>query len=358
MMDFRTSISKNISPYTPGEQPETKDWIKLNTNEFPYPPSVKVQEELYSITNDYSILRRYSQPYSEPLRSIIAQKYNISRDNVIVTNGSDEALTLIFRSFLEKGDSIAFPAVTYTLYETIATSVGATSIKVPMLFSDSNPFMVDIEQLAQTEAKVIFLPNPNALIGEYISALKLKNIITNSNKLWIIDEAYIGFVANESSASYLDILEDEPNVIVTRTLSKTHGLAGMRIGFAISKNQIIMNTLYGMKDSYNQDTIAIRLGVAAFKDEIYYQQKIQEIITERALLQKRLVSLGYFVIPSQANFILVKPKLQSAEQIYLFLKEHKILVRFFKNTLISDYLRITIGSPSENKVIIEKLSLL
>ena len=355
-MNFRNTATKNLIPYIPGEQPETSDWVKLNTNEFPYQPSPNVQKQLELISKSYIDLRKYSHPYAEPLRSLIAKNYDINPNEVIVTNGSDEVLSLICRCFLDKNETIAFPEVTYTLYETLAIGVGAVCIKVPMIQNIDNPFTIDIEALEKTNAKIIFLPNPNALTGEYIEVNILKKIIQTSKKLWIIDEAYIGFVENITNPSYLNHLSNEKNVIVTRTLSKSHGLAGMRIGYAISKNQDIMNALYAMKDSYNQDSIAIQLGVAALLDVEYYNQKKIDIINERNKLNQELKLLDFFSIPSQANFILTKPKTNiKAEEIYLLLKNYKILVRFFKQSLISDYIRITIGTSEENRKLIEVL---
>ncbi len=353
MSNFLSNIAQNLKEYLPGEQPQADTWIKLNTNEFPYHPSPHVKEELKKISSDYKNLRKYPHPFSEPLRSQLAKQWSTSPENVLVTNGSDEALMLITRTIFSEGEIAAFPKVTYSLYETILASVGAISYQVPMI-TTSEPLRVNLDALEKSNAKAIFLANPNAITGEYIETNRLKEIIQKSNKFWIIDEAYINFVKTEK-ASFLNHCDNKKNLIVIQTFSKGYGLAGLRVGYAISKNKNIMKALYQIKDSYNQDYIAIQLASRALKDLDYYKNKIKEMREQKTILTQILRTNNFFVLSSQANFVLARPQQKTAKEIYQKLKEKKILVRHFKNTLFSDYLRISVGSPKEIQTISEEI---
>ncbi len=354
--NFDNTIASKLQAYVPGEQYNNKDWIKLNTNEFPFPPSKKVRKTLKYIAKNYHTLRRYPHPYGEPLRTHIANKLQLKPEEVIISNGSDEILCLICRAFLDQNHNIAYPEITYSLYDILAQAVGANGIAVPMQNKNNIFFRVPLENLNNADAKIIFLPNPNAITGEYIPVNCLLDTIQNSNKLWIIDEAYMGFHTdkNTSCLEHKNILNLK-NVIITRTLSKSHGLAGARIGYAVSKNNNIMQTLYKLKDSYNQDSIAIQLGITALKDTNYYAKKCKNIIQERDKLYVRLQLLGFDVIPSHANFLLVTHPRYNAQDIYQALKKNKILVRYFPEALIHNYLRISIGTPRENQSIVNHL---
>ncbi len=353
--DFRNKAIKYLIPYTPGEQSDSKNLIKLNTNEFPFPPSPNVRKELNRIASDYSILRKYPHPFSEPLRKTLALKYRVDPEEILVTNGSDEAISLICRAFLEQGDMATFSEVTYTLYEVLIKIGGGIPIKAKAKTKNGSPFCIDLDALEDTDAKVVFLANPNAITGEYTELDPLEDILSKSKKLWVLDEAYIDFHARKEKASFLEKWKRQQNVIVLKTFSKSYGLAGMRVGYAISKNKMIMKALYSIKDSYNQDRIAIRTSIAAMDDVEYYSEKISIIIQERKKLMKILSDMGYELIDSSTNFLLVKPVTEKAEDVYKKLKEKNILVRYFKDSAISEYLRITIGTPNENKTLINAL---
>ncbi|MDH5720937.1 MAG: histidinol-phosphate transaminase [Spirochaetia bacterium] len=352
--DFRNENAKKIKPYVPGEQPQGGDYIKLNTNENPMPPSPAVVEELKKIIKNPELLKKYPSPKGESLRTEIANKWKLKPENVLITNGSDEALSLICRTFLDHGNFAVYPEVTYTLYETLIQMTGANSSIIPMKKNQPTPFCVDLEALDRAYGKIVFLPNPNAPTGEFIQLEELESVVMKSDKLWIIDEAYNDFV--EKSASFLNCIKKYENVIVTRTFSKSHSLAGLRAGYAVSCNEEIMNALYAMKDSYNEDIISLRLASAAFTDEGYLKKCVAYIAEERELLTKELEKLGFFTLPSKANFILTKPPEKiKAEELYEDLKEKKILTRYFNTSYISDYLRISIGSKEENNILLEKI---
>ena len=355
IINFLSHIAQNLREYVPGEQPQGVHWIKLNTNEFPYSPSPFIQEELKKLSNQYATLRKYPHPLSEPLRSRLATKWNVSPENVLVTNGSDEALMLVVRSLFSEGEVVAFPEITYNLYETILASVGVNAYRVPMM-KINKVYQIDLKALEKSKAKGIFLANPNAITGEYIECERLKKIIQHSSKFWIIDEAYIDF-SESKAASFLNHCHGKENVIVIQTFSKSYGLAGLRVGYAITANKTLMKTLYQMKDSYNQDYIAIQLACRALEDTTYYQNKIEEIKKQREFLTQTLHRNDFFVFSSQANFILVKPQRETAYRIYQKLKEKKILVRYFQNCLLQDYIRISIGSPSDNKALLQGMGI-
>ena len=353
---FLNSIVGSLKKYTPGEQPKTDGWIKLNTNEFPYPPSPFIGKELKKLSQNFAILRQYPDSLGEPLRSKLATEMNLRPDNILVTNGSDEALVLVSRVLLEKGDQASLTKITYSLYETILSSIGVDIVRIPMLSKTEHPFGVDMEALENSPAKAVFLANPNAITGEYLKVQELKKIIPFSEKIWILDEAYINF-CDHDQPSFIQHLENEQNLIITQTLSKSHGLAGLRVGYLVCKNQQIMDKLYAIKDSYNQDRIAITLASKAIEDSTYYTGKQNEIKKQRNFLMEQLNSYSFQVIPSQANYILVKPPANiSGEDLYLRLKQEKILVRHFKDPAYADHIRISIGSPPENQKLLEKLS--
>lgn len=352
-MEFRNSTFKKIIPYVPGEQPTNQDWIKLNTNEFPHPPSQKVLEVLENIMPD--MLRKYPHPFAEPLRSHLAKFWKIDKEQLAVTNGSDEALLWVCRVFLDKDEKAVFSSVTYSLYKTLVEAVGKEFIETPCLNQKENPMAVDLFALEQSSAKFVFLPNPNAPTGEFFEPAKLSKIIQHSNKLWLIDEAYNDFVETPNS-SFIPFLQELPNAIVTRTFSKSYGLAGMRLGYVVSANPKVMQGLLAAKDSYNVDALAVQVGKAALHDQAYFKQTVGAVIEQRNFMHQQLLVLGFFVIPSQANFLLVAPPEPFlGQQVFAYLRSQKILVRYFSSVALKNFVRITIGNKEENKIIINQL---
>ncbi|MDH5716784.1 MAG: histidinol-phosphate transaminase [Spirochaetia bacterium] len=346
--DFSNQYVKNLKPYVPGEQPQEEGYIKLNTNENPYAPSENVFNEIKKLIQKPELFKKYPNSLSEPLRSTIAKKYKLKPENVLITNGSDEALSIICRAFIDSGNFIVYPEVTYSLYETLISAVGGNIVSVPMIQNNDVPLQINLDKIKETYGKIVFLPNPNAPTGEYIHNSKLAAAIKNNDKLWIIDEAYNDFV-EEKNPSFLDFIHDFENVIITRTFSKSHSLAGLRIGFAVSVNDDLMKSMYAMKDSYNEDVLAITAAKAAFEDEKYLKEQIKKIQAQKNVIINKLKNLDFTVLPSQANFILAKPP-QSirASELYQKLKEKKILIRYFAESKISEYIRISVGSEQEN----------
>lgn len=345
--DFLNRITQQAAFYTPGEQVNEPGWIKLNTNESPLPPSPQVFKTLAELVGQGEILRRYSHPLGEPLLSALADYWQTDKKFFMVTNGSDEALALLCRATLSSERPAAFPAVTYSLYRTLVTNCGATFIELPMVTKVGQPYSVDLAGLASCAAPVIFLANPNAITGEYIPATQLAQVIGQSQKLWIIDEAYNDFAG--SDATMMPYVAQRPNLVVTRTFSKTHALAGLRVGYLVTANSALMNGLLAHKDSYNEDAIATRLAAAALADREWHGKILQSVASGKQFLRAGLAALGFTVYDSEANFMLVKaPPQLPAEQIVQRLRDYKILIRYYAGSAFADCVRISVGSESEN----------
>jgi len=352
---FLNQITRNAATYTPGEQVNEPGWIKLNTNESPLPASPAVFAEMKSLSAHPDLLRKYSSPDGEPLRSAISEKFSLDVKNILVTNGSDEALALICRAVLEPGKTALMPAITYSLYKTLVKNLGASIQEIPMRSTEAQPYTIDLEGLAKAAGDLVFLPNPNAITGEFIHPDKLHALIASSTKLWVIDEAYNDFA--DINASMISAVQSLPNLIVTRTFSKTHALAGLRVGYAITTNLELMNGLNAHKDSYNEDAIATRLATAALADDAWHMKIINTVLEERQWLRNEFTHLGFSVYDSSANFFLAREPLESkADNIYRELKKHKILVRYYPDSPFADCLRVSVGSHEENVRLVSALS--
>lgn len=354
-VDFRNETYQNLAGYIPGEQPDSADWIKLNTNENPYPPAQKALEALQLIYKDPGILRKYPNPFGEPLRGGIAGKFGVKPENVIITNGSDEALSLICRVFLGRGRKAIAPEITYSLYETLVQATGAGFFSAAM--RNYEMLNVSLDNLENSDAGCVFLSNPNAQTGEYILPENLLNYVSRSKKLWIIDEAYNDFVHQENP-SFIKYLSQCPNAIVVRTFSKSHSLAGLRVGYLICENPVTCNGLLVAKDSYNEDAVALKIANESLNDEDYLRKTVTMVQQEKDKLIMELLARDFTLIPSQANFLLAKPpEGLTASQLQLKLKEKKILIRYFGTQQLSSYVRISIGNEDEMNRLIQAVDL-
>lgn len=334
---FRKVID-DISGYTPGEQPQrVGGWIKLNTNENPYPPSPAVAELLKEL--DPAILRLYPDPLCREIRKVAAHLNGLHLDNVIVGNGSDDILTIAMRCFVAEDQLVACPEPSYSLYPVLSHIQGAECIKVPLKddFSLPDDF---VEQAG--EAKLLFIPRPNAPIGTAFAKDKMKQICRDFQGMVLIDEAYADFAED----SCVDFIHEFPNVIVSRSLSKSYSLAGLRVGFAMASHHNIAGMMK-VKDSYNVSALAQKVALAALEDQEYLRDNVKKIISTRANLTSELEKLGYRVEPSQANFVFARPPDDNGERIYLDLKEKGILVRYFPGPVTGKYIRITVGTEEE-----------
>ena len=336
---------RELDGYTPGEQPAAGERvIKLNTNENPYPPSPAVLDAIAAIGPD--ALRRYPQPAADDFREVAARALGVSPEMIVAGNGSDDVLTIATRAALNPGDILAYPDPTYSLYSVIARLQDARPVGVPW----GEGWSLPTEALLATGARAIYLANPNAPSGTSVSPRKVSALAAAFPGLLLIDEAYADF-ADENC---LDLVMRHPNVVVSRTLSKAYSLAGIRFGFAVAQ-PAVARELLKVKDSYNCDAVSICAAVAALKDPDYARAVWQKIRSERARLTEALERQGWDVIPSHANFVFARPPHGRAEQTYRALKSVNILVRYFDRPGLSDKVRITVGTPSENDALLSAL---
>ncbi|MBF2027733.1 MAG: histidinol-phosphate transaminase [Oscillatoriales cyanobacterium C42_A2020_001] len=341
---FRPSVAA-MTGYTPGEQPRPGTRvIKLNTNENPYPPSPAAMEVLRSLDSEW--LRRYPTPYADDFRQAIGEVLAVPLDWIIVGNGSDELLSVIIRACTESGRSLVYPTPTYVLYRTLAAAQPADVIEIPY----SNDYHLPIEKLVAARGAVTFIASPNSPSAHGVPLRDLRKLASQLTGVLVIDEAYVDF-ANETA---LPLVQEFENVIIVRTLSKGYSLAGLRLGFGIA-NPKLLSGLLKVKDSYNVDAIACLVGAAAMRDQAYKNKCVAKVKASRTKLALELKQLGFQVWDSQTNFLLVQPPQSNAEAIYLELKEHGILVRYFNQPGLDDKLRITVGTDEQNQILIEAL---
>lgn len=342
MMRYLSELVRNIKPYVPGEQPKDRHYIKLNTNENPYPPSPKVIEAILAAANDS--LRLYPDPSSDELRDTIADAFGLKRDNVFAGNGSDELLAFSFPAFFNpSGPPIFFADVTYSFYP-----VYADFFRTPYKLVEVDESLNVPPRGYLQENGGIIIANPNAPTGRGFSVAEIEKILGhNENSVVIIDEAYIDF-GGETSAGLIDAY---PNLLVIRTLSKSHSLAGLRVGFAMGHPELIEGIIR-VKDSINSytvDRLAQAGAVAAIKDVAYFQETRAKIMKTREWVSRKLEEMGFKVIESMANFVFITSPVYPARELFLQLRKQGILVRYFDKPKIDDYLRVTIGTDDEMK---------
>ncbi|BBB89697.1 MAG TPA: histidinol-phosphate transaminase [Methylomusa anaerophila] len=349
MSKYWSGLVRNIEPYVPGEQPKDKTYIKLNTNENPYPPSPKVLEAMKQAANEN--IRLYPTPTCDELRSCIAQYYGLTnKEQVFMGNGSDELLAFVFLAFFNPGSPILFPDITYSFYPVYASLFHIDYRPVPL---DGN-FSIPIKEFFKKNGGIIF-PNPNAPTGKYITLGSIEDILKqNTNQVVVVDEAYIDF----GGESAVKLINNYPNLLVVQTLSKSRSLAGLRVGFAMGHEDLIegINRVKNSINSYTLDRVALAGAMASFADEEYFQNTRRKVIATREKTIFRLLEIGFTVIPSQANFIFISHPLTSAGDIYQQLREKGILVRYFNKPRIDNFLRVSIGSDEEMEYFLKALA--
>lgn len=342
--------------YVPGEQPQDRQYIKLNTNELPYPPSPKVAEALKNM--DYERLRLYPDPTQKRLREALAEHFALEKEQVFVSNGSDEILAFCFQAFFEPQNSAAGsagkPVLTaeqgYSFYPVYADFYGVPLKKLPLM----PDMQIRVEDYGQASQAVI-IANPNAPTGLFLDNEALRTLLEQDRqRLVIIDEAYVDF-APESAVS---LLEDYNNLLVVRTYSKSRALAGIRLGFALAHPDLI-RALEIVRDNFNSytvDRVAETLGIAALEDGAYFAQSCANLIKTREQVKDRLMALGVELTDSQANFLWLKHPRLSGAAVYQGLKEQGVLVRYFRDPLYAGRVRVSIGTDEEMQVFLEAFS--
>jgi histidinol-phosphate aminotransferase len=335
-----------LEGYVPGEQPKSDGFIKLNTNENPYPPSPRVLSALRKAAG--RSLRLYPEPLSDSLRSLAAAKFGLRPENIIAGNGSDELLSIAVRCFVGPGDRVAYPVPTYTLYDTlIAIQEGE---KAPL---DYPPDFSLPQALYNEKAALTFLCNPNSPSGTLVPVQEIERLAGSVTGILIVDEAYIDF-AEGAEVSAIPLIEKFSNVIVLRSFSKSFSLAGMRIGLAFAAEEIIAGMMK-VKDSYNLNRLSLAAGVAAFEDHAWMARNVARIQRRRRKLTRGLKKMGFQVYPSQANFVMARRQGENLSGLYEELKRRKILVRYFDLPGLKDSLRITVGTAQEVEALLKEL---
>ena len=353
MSKFWNDKIKEIEPYTPGEQPKDKKYIKLNTNENPYPPSSKVIEKIKSM--NLEDLKLYPDPDVMELGKVIAEYFSnkindkVTHKQVFIGNGSDEVLAFIFMTFFNAGDKVYYPDITYSFYPVYADLFNVKEVKIPL----NNSFEIEIQKYFGLDGHII-IANPNAPTSIALKLDEIEEIIKNNpNQLVIVDEAYVDFGAE----SAVKLINKYDNVLVVQTFSKSRSMAGIRLGYALGSENIIegLNRLKFSFNSYTIDRISIEAGIESFKDDEYFEKTNAKIIQTREKTVEKLKKLGFKVLNSSANFIFISHNKVFAGDLYKQLKENGVLVRYFAKDRIDNYLRVTIGTDEEMGIFIEKL---
>jgi histidinol-phosphate aminotransferase len=334
---------QTLTPYVPGEQPQDRSYIKLNTNENPYPPSPRIRGFLRDF--DIDALRRYPDPRMVDLRRAIARRFDISEDCVFTGNGSDEVLAFAFYSFFDSDRGpLLFPTFTYSFYPVYCDFFGIDFKLLPL----QDDHAVDLDAFAAAgETSGMIFANPNAPTGVGVSLDRIQRLLERfpEDRVVIVDEAYIDF-GGRSAAT---LIAGFPNLLVVRTLSKSLALAGLRLGFAMGAKPLV-DALFTAKDAFNSyplDTLAQKIGTLAMEDGDHFDQICRRIVTTRDRFAGEMGKLGWHLLPSQANFVFASKPGVPGKQVYEELKAGGILVRYFDKKGLKDFVRITIGTDAE-----------
>ena len=339
MSRFFSEKYSTLVPYVPGEQPKDVQYIKLNTNESPFPPSPAVIE---AAACEAGRLQLYSDPTCREITDKLASLYGVSPEQVILTNGSDEVLNFAFMAFADEEHPLVFPAITYGFYPVFAELNRIPYTEIPL----QEDFSVDYRDYMNLGGKTVVIANPNAPTGLCLTLGEIEAILrSNPDGVVIIDEAYVDFGA-ESAVALVDKYE---NLLVTQTFSKSRSLAGARLGFGIGHKNLIadLHTVRYSTNPYNVNRMTAAAGYAALCDNDYYIQNCRTVMENRAYTTEALRALGFEVLDSLTNFVFAKTNKMSGEALYRELKRRGILVRHFGKAEITDYNRITIGTREQ-----------
>ena len=349
MSSYWSDFVKDLEPYSPGEQPQINNIIKLNTNENPYGPSPEVIKAISEAADDR--LRLYPPPEAEQLKQTIADYFDLTASQVFVGNGSDEVLAHVFNGLLNHPDKgpLLFPDISYSFYPVFCQLYGINYKKIPL----ADDFSIDLDQYQPNNSGIIF-PNPNAPTGLLLSLKSIEGLLQkNNHSVVVVDEAYIDF-GGQTAASLINRYD---NLLVVQTMSKSRSLAGMRVGYAMGSEPLIagLNRIKNSFNSYPLGHLQIAAGIAAFNDEQYFKNTAQRVIAERDRVINGLENLGFDVLPSKANFVLAQHPKNAAEKLANSLRKKGIIVRHFAKPRINQFLRITIGTESQNTLLLDSL---
>jgi histidinol-phosphate aminotransferase len=349
-MNYFNKNLYSLTPYTPGEQPKDSRIVKLNTNENPYPPSPQITASIQSILTE-GLLRKYPDPTCTKLRELIAQKEALKPENVLITNGSDEALSLLFKAVLSPNSKVVCPYPTYSLYP-VLTEIQMNESRIEKIPLKEN-LHFDIEALSKAKGNLLCFANPNAPTGVLETKEDIISLVKAFSGIVLCDEAYIDFSPKGSSLS--SEVDKLANLVVSRTLSKSYSLAGLRVGYLLASEEVI-SLIYKLKDSYNVGMIEQAIAYTAITDSEYLDQTVRKIIENREFLRKELETLGFQVVPSSSNFLFVKPpENKDAQGLYQSLAQAGIFIRYFSDSVSKDYIRITVGTRDECVALLSEL---
>jgi histidinol-phosphate aminotransferase len=340
-----------LHAYTPGLQPGESGWVKLNTNECPYPPSPRVVEALQrEIGGDGATLRLYPNPKSSPLRATVARLHGVREENVCIGNGSDDILNLLVRCFCTQEAALGFTLPSYSLYPVLVEIQDGRSTAIEF----DRSMRLPLARIAASTAKAFFLTSPNAPTGVGFSNAEIEEALQSFRGLFVVDEAYAPFAREDA----VPLLAQYPRLVVVRTLSKSHALAGLRVGYALGHPEVI-DLLDRVRDSYNVNRLSQAAAIAALEDQAYYAGVVGRVKVTRDCFLRELAGRGWFTYSSQSNFIFTEPRTARgatgpavAKALYDFLYAHKVLVRYFpSHALTAPFLRISVGTDDEMRVL-------
>jgi len=340
-----------LHAYTPGLQPGEPGWVKLNTNECPYPPSPRVTEALQrEIGDDGKTLRLYPNPKSSPLRAVVARLHGVREENVCIGNGSDDILNLLVRCFCTQDAALGFTMPSYSLYPVLVEIQDGRSTIIEF----DRSMRLPLARIAASKAKAFFLTSPNAPTGVGFTNAEIEQALQAFGGIFVVDEAYAAFARENAVA----LLARYPRLVVVRTLSKSHALAGMRVGYALADPTVI-DVLDRVRDSYNVNRLSQVAAIAALEDQAYYAGVVNRVVATRDRFLRELAGRRWFTYPSQSNFVFTEPRNARGEAgpavakaCYDFLYAHKVLVRYFpSHALTAPFLRISVGTDDEMLVL-------
>lgn len=346
MNKWKNNLRK-IEPYVPGEQSKEKNIVKLNANENPYPPSPMAVNAIKEYNADN--LRFYPPADATPLKQAIASFYGVNVENVFVGNGSDDVIALAFQSFFNGSEPILFPDITYSFYP-VWCRLFNIDYETPAV--DDN-FRIVLEDYKKPNGGIV-IPNPNAPTSIYEDIDFVDDLLSfNSDSVVIIDEAYVDF----GGTSCVPLIDKYENLLVTGTFSKSRSLAGLRIGFAIGSKALI-SVLEAVKNSYNSytvDSLSMAAGVASMNDREYFNSTVSKIINTRNYMTNQLRYMGFDVLDSSTNFVFASNKNIDIKDMFEYLKSKNVFIRYFDLPRINNYLRITVGTDDEIKILLDEI---
>ncbi len=347
MSKYWSDIVRRLEPYVPGEQPLDQQYIKLNTNESPYPPSPKVAEALHNY--DMDTLRLYPDPESVALRRVLATHHQLAPEQVFVGNGSDEVLAHCFLAFFQQPSPLLFPDISYSFYPTYCALYDIEYQHIAL----DDQFTINVDDYRRANGGII-LPNPNAPTGITLPLDAIRRLVEASDSVVIIDEAYVDFGAESATR----LIEQHQNLLVTQTFSKSRNLAGLRLGYALGHSELIeaLNRVKNSFNSYPIDRLASVAAIASVQDQPYFESCNQKVIDSRNRLSTALLNMGFKIYPSSSNFVFVDHQSRAAAELYHALKSHGILVRYFRSARIDNCLRITIGTEAQCHQLVQALT--